>query len=52
MERNTRLHRAIHTYARNTVGLGWEIVPSAEVTETTNRVVEGELLHYLDREAV
>lgn len=25
LEVNTRLHRCIHTYARNTVGMGWEI---------------------------
>jgi len=36
MERNTRLHRAIHTYARNTVGLGWEIVPAIDVTDETS----------------
>ncbi|MCC6311574.1 MAG: phage portal protein [Trueperaceae bacterium] len=35
MERNTRLHRAIHTYARNTVGLGWEIVPVIDVNDET-----------------
>jgi len=35
MERNTRLHRAIHTYARNTVGLGWEIVPVIDLNEDT-----------------
>jgi len=27
LEKNTRLNRAIHCVARNTVGLGWEIVP-------------------------
>lgn len=38
MERNTRLHRAIHTYARNTVGLGWEIAPLVDVNEDTPQV--------------
>jgi PBSX family phage portal protein len=36
MERNTRLNRAIHTYARNAVGLGWEIVPAIDVTAETS----------------
>lgn len=31
MERSTRLSTSIRKYARNTVGLGWEVVPTPEV---------------------
>ena len=33
LERNTRLNRLVHTYARNTVGLGWEIIPKSTLTQ-------------------
>ncbi|MEW6556016.1 MAG: phage portal protein [Elusimicrobiota bacterium] len=33
LERNTRLNRAITTIARNTVGLGWDIVQKEELTK-------------------
>lgn len=35
MEQNTRLFKCIHTFARNTVGLGWDIVPTVSITERT-----------------
>lgn len=35
MEISARLARCIRTIARNTVGLGWEIVPKKEVNEDT-----------------
>ena len=35
LSRNTRLNRGIRVIARNTVGLGWEIVPAKPVTRDT-----------------
>jgi len=35
LARNTRLNRGVRIIARNTVGLGWSIVPSEKVTEET-----------------
>ena len=35
MEINTRLNKSIRTYARNTVGLGWSIVPKKPITKLT-----------------
>lgn len=35
MEANTRLAKLIRTYARNTVGLGWRIVPKKPITKKT-----------------
>ncbi|MDF2615360.1 MAG: phage portal protein pbsx family [Sedimentibacter sp.] len=35
METNTRLAKLIRTYARNTVGLGWRIVPKKAITKKT-----------------
>jgi PBSX family phage portal protein len=35
MEANTRLAKLIRTYARNTVGLGWRIVPKKTITKKT-----------------
>lgn len=37
---NTRLGRCIRTYARNTVGLGWEIVPGVPLNEDTPQEVK------------
>lgn len=35
MELNSRLGRCVRTYARNTVGLGWEVVPTIPVNDQT-----------------
>jgi capsid portal protein len=35
LARNTRLNRGVRIIARNTVGLGWSIVPAEKVTEDT-----------------
>jgi len=35
LARNTRLNRGVRIIARNTVGLGWSIVPAQKVTEDT-----------------
>jgi len=35
MEKNTRLAKMIRTYARNTVGLGWDIKPKKAITKDT-----------------
>jgi len=37
MEINTRLCKSIRTYARNTVGLGWSIVPKKPITKKTTK---------------
>lgn len=37
MEQNTRLGRAIRTYSRNTVGLGWYVEPEAKVSPETSQ---------------
>jgi capsid portal protein len=36
LARNTRLNRGVRIIARNTVGLGWSIVPAKKVTEDTS----------------
>jgi len=36
LARNTRLNRGVRIIARNTVGLGWSIVPAEKVTEDTS----------------
>jgi PBSX family phage portal protein len=36
LEQSTRLNKCVRTFARNTVGLGWEIVPTITVTEETS----------------
>lgn len=35
LELNTRLSKAISTYARNTVGIGWMIVPLVDINDET-----------------
>lgn len=35
LSRNTRLNRGIRIIARNTVGLGWHIVPASKINEET-----------------
>lgn len=35
MEMNTRLGRAIRTYARNTMGMGWKVIPKTPITADT-----------------
>jgi len=37
MEINTRLGKLIRTYARNTVGLGWKIIPKKTITKKTTK---------------
>jgi capsid portal protein len=36
LARNTRLNRGVRIIARNTVGLGWHVVPAEKVTEETS----------------
>lgn len=36
LEKSTRLNRAVHTYARNVVGLGFHIVPNIDLSESTD----------------
>lgn len=43
MEQNTRLNKCIKTFARNTVGLGWEIIPIVSVTEATPQEVKNQI---------
>jgi PBSX family phage portal protein len=43
LEQNTRLRSCIHAFAKNTVGFGYEIVPTIEVTEETPQEVIEEI---------
>lgn len=43
MEMNTRLGRAIRTYARNTAGLGWEVVSKQPITPDTDEETRKEI---------
>ena len=36
IEKSTRLNRAVHTYARNVVGLDYHIVPSIDLSDATD----------------
>jgi PBSX family phage portal protein len=43
MEQNTRLNKCVKTFARNTVGLGWEIVPIISVNEQTPKGIREQI---------
>lgn len=44
METNTRLCKSIRTYARNTVGLGWNIIPKKTITKNTSKEEKNQIL--------
>lgn len=49
MEQSTRLNKCIKTFSRNTVGLGWEIVPIATITEQTPQKVKTQIHEETER---
>ena len=48
VENNTRLGRTIRTYARNTLGLGWNIEPTVKITADTEDEVKTEVKRQSD----